>query len=248
MGKQEIRTAMILAAGFGTRMKNIMNNTPKPLLPLGSTNLLHLNLIKMYNAGIKRVVINLHHYADKIKNYLYYNPIPHLEILFSEEKTILGTGGGIANAEKYFENENILVTNADIISNLNYQDFFDRFYSLDPLASIAVLPSKNYLEYGLITYDKNKLTSFKLRNEIPEPEEKTAIFMGYHILTPQARKYLKPIFSSIITSCYYQVLKANQYINVYIHNGLWIDVGTREKYLDILDLIEKGKIHLDSFK
>jgi NDP-sugar pyrophosphorylase family protein len=247
MGNQKIRTAMILAAGFGTRMKNILHNLPKPLLPLGSTNLLHINLIKMHNAGIKRVVINLHHYADKLKNFIHCNPIPSLEILFSEEKTILGTGGGIANAEKYFENENILVANADILSDLNYQDFFNCFYSHNPLASIAVLPSRNYLEYGLVTYHEDKLTGFKLRNEIPDPAEKTAIFMGYHILTPQARKYLKPIFSSIITSCYYPVIKANQFINVYIHNGLWIDVGTREKYLYALDLIEKGKICLDSF-
>ncbi len=246
MSREKIKTAMILAAGFGTRMKNLANHLPKALLQLGNSNLLHLNLLKLRNAGINTVVINLHHFGNMIKKYIIENPIQELTIHFSEEEKILGTGGGIANAEMFFKNEIILVVNSDILSDLFLLEFINHFFQTKPLASMAVLPSRNYKEYSLVTYDDQKLSGFIRKNEVPKIGKKTAIFMGYQILTPQARNYLKPTFSSIMKDFYLPAVKQNQNVSVYIHNGKWFDVGNKEKYLETIRFIETKKINLNN--
>ncbi len=246
MSSEKIKTAMILAAGFGTRMKDLANHLPKALLQLGNSNLLHLNLLKLRNAGINTVVINLHHLGYMIKKHIVENPIQGLTIYFSEEEKILGTGGGIANAEMFFENEIILVINSDILSDLFLSEFINHFFQKKPLASIVVLPSRNYKEYSLVTYDDQKLTGFMRKNEVPKIGQKTAIFMGYQILTPQARNNLKPTFSSIMKDFYYPAVKQNQNVSVYIHNGKWFDVGNKEKYLEVIRFIETNKINLNN--
>jgi len=208
--------------------------------------ILHLNLLKLRNAGINTVVINLHHLGYMIKKYINENPIQELTIYFSEEEKILGTGGGIAHAEMYFKNQNILVLNSDILSDLFFLEFINHFFQTKPLASMAVLPSRNYKEYSLITYDDQKLTGFMRKNEMPKISQKTAIFMGYQILTPQARNYLKPTFSSIMKDFYYPAVKQNQNVSVYIHNGKWFDMGNKENYLETIRFIETKKINLNT--
>jgi MurNAc alpha-1-phosphate uridylyltransferase len=90
------KQAMILAAGFGTRMKDYTKNQPKPLLKIAQYPLLVYTLFLLYQFKVDSVVINLHYQKDKIKDFL--KNFPFFPIYFSEEEKILGTAGGIAYA------------------------------------------------------------------------------------------------------------------------------------------------------
>ena len=115
-----IKKAMILAAGFGTRLRPLTLENPKPLLKFGNQTLLS-NTIKFLEIfGIKEVVINVHYLKEKLNKYITNNNF-NLKIKIVEEKNkILDTGGGVFNAIKYFSNEPFLIINPDTIWSKNY--------------------------------------------------------------------------------------------------------------------------------
>ncbi len=244
----EIRTAMVLAAGFGTRMGELSRELPKCLLPVGHSTLLDLILQKIEKAGFQRVVINLHHQGEKIIQHLNTHYQGELEILYSMEPEILGTGGGIAFAEHFFAGETILTVNSDILSDISLPQFIHHYRQHPALATMAVFPSRNYQDYNLVIFDKAfHHRGFLGKGNPPGEKMQTGIFMGYQILTPQARKYLRPEFSSIITDFYLPALAEEQPLSVYVHRGEWVDLGTGDLYHQVNSRIKKREIALEQF-
>src|SRR5579862_806668 len=110
-GPVMIDSAMILAAGFGTRMKPITDHTPKPLIPLNGRPLIDHALDRLVAAGVKRVVVNTHYKADMIAAHLKGRHDVAIEL--SHEKTLLDTGGGVKKALPHL-GEAFYVLNADV--------------------------------------------------------------------------------------------------------------------------------------
>ena len=107
-------TTMILAAGFGTRMQRLTNNTPKPLLKLNNKSLLSNSIDFFEKLGCDKFVINTHYLHEQFKKYIkLYHSNKNIKLIYEPE--ILGTGGGIKNAINYFENKNFVVANSDIL-------------------------------------------------------------------------------------------------------------------------------------
>jgi NDP-sugar pyrophosphorylase family protein len=101
--------AMILAAGLGTRLRPLTNTIPKPLLPVGGTPLIVWNLLLLRRHGIREVIVNLHHLGHLIRKELGDGSTWGMRISYSEEPTLLGTGGGLKQAEAFFAGEPFLV-------------------------------------------------------------------------------------------------------------------------------------------
>jgi mannose-1-phosphate guanylyltransferase len=244
----KINTAMILAAGFGTRMKEMGKDIPKALLPFDELTPLDITIQKLSKAGIQKIVINLHHLGFLIKKHIAKKKYRDLQILFSEEKNILGTGGGIAFAETYFQEETILVVNSDVLSDFSFKELMENHYLKNPLASMAVWPSQNSQEYALLSFNKNNiLLDILPKSSKLDDHDRTGIFMGYHILNPQARGYLKPVFSSVIEDFYRPALRKKEKISVYPHHGTWIDLGSKEHYFRTLELLNNGELTIQQF-
>jgi len=107
-------TAMIMAAGFGTRMRPVTEKTPKPLVEVLGRPMIDHILAKMQRAGIERVVVNLHYKADKLRRHLEKSLPQGMEIAFSEEPEILDTGGGVVNALPLLGDDPFFVVNGDM--------------------------------------------------------------------------------------------------------------------------------------
>ena len=105
---------MILAAGYGKRMKKLTESKPKPLLKINNKELLRHNIDFFINLGCKKIVINTHYLYDKIQNFIEEN-YSNINIQLTYEPTLLNTGGGIKNALKFLGENNFLVTNVDIL-------------------------------------------------------------------------------------------------------------------------------------
>ncbi|RMF58458.1 MAG: nucleotidyltransferase family protein [Calditrichaeota bacterium] len=239
--------AMILAAGYGTRMKDLTRNLPKPLIPLNGFRLIDIHLLKLKREGFKRVIINIHYLREAMREYLTSHDWG-VEICLSEEEELLGTGGGIAYAEQFFEQQTIMTLNADVLCNISLQDFIRFHNSHLPLATMAIYPSTNTRDYTLVVFDnENQLVGFLPRNATLPKGLKSGIFTGYQILTPEARSYLTPHPQSIITAFYQQALKEDLPIKVFPVQGNWIDVGTRELYESVRDKIRKGELDITDF-
>ena len=118
--------AMIFAAGMGTRLKPLTDSMPKALVRVGGEPLLKRVILRLKAAGFERIVINVHHFADQIIDYLRENDNFHLDIRISDETNgLLETGGGIKFAHSLFtKNEPILIHNVDILSNVDLKKFY----------------------------------------------------------------------------------------------------------------------------
>ena len=115
---------MILAAGLGTRLKPLTDTMPKALVPVCGTPLLDINIRRLQQQGYDRFVVNIHHFAQQIRDYVAlqdYAP----QVLFSDETgQLLETGGGLKKAQQLFrDDEPILIHNVDILDNVDYEHF-----------------------------------------------------------------------------------------------------------------------------
>lgn len=140
--------AMILAAGFGTRLKPLTDKTPKALIPYKGKPLIVHQIDALKKLSINEIIINAHYLKEQVIEFFNNNRFG-VKINISVEEEILGTGGGIINAEKYLKNEShFLVVNADVISDINFNQF-SRKHSMSILAVLAVQKRKTsrYLEF-----------------------------------------------------------------------------------------------------
>src|SRR5208337_2808807 len=110
----QIETAMVLAAGLGTRMRPLTDRVPKPLVTLAGRTLLDRVLDRLAEAGIERAVVNVHHFADLIEEHLKTRVAPKI-IVSGEREGILETGGGVLKALAHFGSRPFIVHNSDSV-------------------------------------------------------------------------------------------------------------------------------------
>src|ERR1041385_376305 len=130
--------AMILAAGLGTRLRPLTNTIPKPLLPIAGTPLIVWNLLLLKRYGFHDVVINLHHLGPMIEHAVGNGSRYGLRIIYSREPVILGTGGGLKQAELYFSGESVLVLNGDTLVELDLGALYECHQQSEAMATLVL--------------------------------------------------------------------------------------------------------------
>ncbi len=221
--------AMILAAGLGTRLKPITDEIPKALVSINGSTLLEIAIRNLIENDFRKIVINVHHFADKIKDYLNKNTFAAEIFISDESDLLLDTGGGIKHAQKYFDNSPILVHNVDIISNLNLKEFYQYHISDDALASL-VISNRESNRYLLFNND-NILCGWQdvKKNEKIIVRDDSNLqqfaFNGIHIINPQLIEFFpkEKVFSVIKA---YLKIASTENIHGFVSNEMkWIDVG-----------------------
>lgn len=184
--------AMIFAAGLGTRLKPITDRMPKALVPVGGQPLLWHVIQKLRAAGFERIVINVHHFADQIIDYIEANQNFGLDIRISDERvTLLDTGGGIKHALPLFDpSMPILIHNVDILSNVDLAALYHA--TLQSQADALLLVSQRQTKRYLLFADDDRLcgwTNIETGEVKGSPSTihyplKQLAFSGIHVLSP----------------------------------------------------------------
>lgn len=131
--------AMIVAAGLGTRLKPLTNTMPKAMVPVAGKPLIEQVIRKLTGAGITELVINIHHFPEQIIRFVRDNDSFGATIHFSDEtELLLETGGGIRKARKWLEDDEFIVHNVDILSNLDVTVLTAQHQRTQPLATLVV--------------------------------------------------------------------------------------------------------------
>jgi NDP-sugar pyrophosphorylase family protein len=136
--------AMILAAGLGTRLRPLTNDRPKALVEIGGHTLLEIALARLRMFGVREVIVNVHHFADMIVEYLHANGNFGMRIEISRELVLLDTGGGLKNASDFFlesaggQDEPFILHNVDIVSTIDIGRMVRFHAAQGALATIAV--------------------------------------------------------------------------------------------------------------
>ena len=223
---------MIFAAGLGTRLKPLTDTMPKALVPVGGQPLLWHVIMKLKAAGYERIVVNVHHFAQQIIDYLQANANFGLDIRISDERQqLLETGGGIKKALPLFDaNAPILIHNVDILSNLDLCAL-----PMDaPLLVVSERKTKRYLQFD----DTMRLVGWKNieTGELKGSEGRSLAFSGIHIFHPSLAPLLSDWPERFPIMDFYPKVCGDYLIRGYEVRDLnLLDVGK----LDSLDQAEK---------
>lgn len=189
--------AMIFAAGLGTRLKPLTDHMPKALVPVAGKPMLEHVIEKLKASGFNEIVINVHHFANQIIDFLKEKDNFGIQIWISDEtEELLDTGGGIKKAAHFFD-EPFLVHNADILSNVNLKALYEFHQASGNDATLLVSPRKT-VRY-LLFNEENRLCGWvnkdtlqtKPEGFIYQPEiQKEYAFGGIHIISPSLFYYM----------------------------------------------------------
>ena len=223
--------AMILAAGYGTRLKPITKNIPKALIEVNGITLLENAIKTIAKFGFDDIVINTHHFAEKIRNFINENTFPAKITISDESEKLLDTGGGLKNASWFFDNnESFLLYNVDIMSDINLGKMIKFHKNSGALVTLAV--RKRQSSRYLLFNENNKLVGWK-NNKTGEEKfvKKTNIsieqmaFSGIHIIKPKIFELMPKENEFSIIELYLN-LASDYWLQSYDHSdSLWIDVG-----------------------
>ena len=217
--------AMIMAAGFGTRLRPLTDNFPKALVPVLNRPVLERNIEYLCSYGIKDIIINAHYHRDRIQKFVSSCKIPGVKLTVSLEEEILGTGGGIANCREFLKNDTFIVINSDILTDINLDTAVNTHKKS---GNIATLVLHDYTRFNQIDITPD--------NKVKAIHKDTApgrlAFTGIHVLEPEIFNYLPGEgFADIITACYNPLIESDKSINAFKPiNHYWYDIGTIESY------------------
>ncbi len=194
--------AMILSAGFGTRLKPYTDDLPKALVPYKNVPMINYQIDRLKKTNVNEIIVNVHHHQDKMIKYFSENDFG-VNIHLIVEKDILGTGGGILNAEKYLKNEEFfIVVNVDVDTNISLSDLIEYHKTKNPFASVAVQKrmTKRYLEFDP---DMNLIGRAN-----PDSDKKNLYaFNGIHIISNRIFQKGFEIKFEDILNIYFDVIK-----------------------------------------
>ena len=229
--------AMIFAAGLGTRLKPFTDNHPKALAVVNGKPLLQRNIEYLKSFGIEEIVINVHHFADQIIEFLEENNYFGIEITISDETDqVLETGGGLMKAKANFE-EDFLVINVDILTDLNLADFIKAHQENKALVTLAV--SDRNSSRKLFFNEKNELKGWrnlKTEEEIKAVDSldncKDLAFSGIHVISPTLFDKITEKGKFSIMKVYMDLMQTESIIGFDHSGGILIDVGRPESVLE----------------
>lgn len=229
---------MIFAAGLGTRLKPITNDRPKALAEIQGTTLLEIIIRRLINNGFNEIIINVHHFADKVLDFLDSKNYFNINLQVSDETgELLDTGGGLKKASWFFDDgKPFLVHNVDTLTDVNLMDFYTYHTQKKALASLLVRhrPGSRFFlfdeDHSLCGWE-NVLTHEKIiTNNQPSQLEQIA-FSCLHVIDPKIFNLIDENGCFSIIDVYLR-LAGNQKILGYIDDkSYWLDVGTPEKLM-----------------
>lgn len=229
---------MIFAAGLGTRLKPLTDQTPKALLPINGKPMLEHVILKLKNAGFDQIAINIHHLGHQIIDFLQANNNFGIEIYVSDESDyLLDTGGGIKHAESFLQgDEPFLIHNADILSNIDLRKLYNHHVENNPLATLLV--SKRKTSRYLLFNKENKLCGWRNREtgEVKsfypyfEPDQYNEYaFSGIHVLSPKIFDWMEEWTGKFSIINFYLSICAKTNIHAYDDENLrLLDIGKPE--------------------
>jgi mannose-1-phosphate guanylyltransferase len=239
-------TAVILAAGLGSRLRPLSYQVPKPLFPVLNQPLLGLIIFQLHTAGFRRIAVNTHHLAAEVKLYVESNSWPNLEIFLSYEPEILGTGGGLRNLAAFIGELPFLVINADILTDLDFAEIYRR-YQPDALATMVLHDCPRF--NNIWTRKDGNIGAFGATPTGPLPVAPPMAYTGVQVVSPRVLSLIPPKKFVSIIDTYRRAIADGDRVAATIQSGFyWHDIGTPQDYLEVhFDLWSQKIPRLNAF-
>jgi NDP-sugar pyrophosphorylase family protein len=225
---------MMLAAGFGTRLRPLTEWLPKPVVPVANRPLIEYNLRLLQASGIEEVAINLHHLGEEIRRVLGDGSGLGIEIVYSPEEDILGTGGGLVKMRPFLQGGTFILMNADILTGVDLSSVLRFHRERRAVATMVVrpYPSGSFDYTPLVMDQEGRLVEFKEVRREPRGGTRPVLFTGVHVLEPEVFDHLPASgFSCVNTQGYSSMLRSGLEVAAFLEPGPWYDLGDPALYL-----------------
>jgi NDP-sugar pyrophosphorylase family protein len=238
--------AMILAAGYGTRLWPLTEDRTKPAIPFLGRPLVGYVAEYLARYGFGEVVVNLHHRPESVREALGDGSRFGVRLFYVEEKEILGTSGALDNARHLFEDETFIVVNGKIVTDINLAEALETHRRTGALATLVLLPNPLRERFSVVHTRDGLVTGF---GGMPEPLEASdnapnglsgtgtdvpLMFTGIQILEPRIFDYIpRGVFSHSTTEVYPQAIAKGEPIVAHVARGMWHELSTIKRYLEI---------------
>jgi mannose-1-phosphate guanylyltransferase len=229
MSGRRFKTAFILGAGLGMRLRPLTEHCPKPLLPLGGRPLITHIMDRLLSVGVERFIVNTHHCPE-----VYLREFPDSQwrgapIIFRHEPVLLDTAGGLKNIEDLLDkDEAILCHNGDVLSEIPLRKLLDFHEQKGSEATMLLRSSGPLLNVSI--NEKNEICD--LRNALKNPGIFSCLFTGIYVLEKSILQHIEPgIIESIIPIFIKRIIdKPGSLMGIVIDDGAWHDIGSIEEY------------------
>ncbi len=238
--------ALVLAGGFGTRLRPLSCSRPKPLFPVANKPIIDYTLQSLARAGVDTVIISVHYMADKIADYL--GPTKYgMDILISRELRPLGKGGGVKNSEDLLEEEAFTVINGDIITDIDLRRLIAFHEKKGGLATIALHWVEDPSRYGSVELDGDERITRFVEKPKPGLAPSNLINAGVYVLEPEVLDYMPTGRRFDTEEEVFPVLAQERKLFGFESHGYWSDVGVPAEYLNanatILGKMSSGTVY-----
>ena len=224
---------VIMAGGLGQRLQPLTASTPKPMLHVGTKPIIEHNIDRLILFGIYDIWVSVRYLAEQIENYFGDGQKKGVNIKYVHENEPLGTIGGISIIRD-IQHDYILVTNSDILTNIDYEQFFLYFLKHDADLAIVSIPFQVKIPYAVLETEENNVTNFE--------EKPTYTYQcngGIYLMKKSVLNYLQfnTFFNS--TDLIELLIKNDRKVISYPFSGYWMDIGNHNDF-------EKAQVDIKS--
>ncbi|MFC1510825.1 sugar phosphate nucleotidyltransferase [Candidatus Margulisiibacteriota bacterium] len=239
--------ALIMAAGYGTRMEPLTLAVPKPMVPIVNLPTMHHNIELLKRYGFREITANIHYYPEQIQNYFGDGFELGVDLSYSYEEELLGTAGGVRRmaVEIAEVKETFLVLSSDALTDINLKRIVAYHKKKKALMTIALAKVEDVSQFGVVIQDSDgKITGFQ---EKPDPSEAKSNLAntGVYVIEPEILKMIPEGFFDFGKQLFPRLVEEGAALFGYPMVEYWSDVGGLDKYIQSNHDAVKGVVQIN---
>lgn len=217
-------TAVIMAGGFGNRLRPLTQYTPKPMLKIGDIPILEINIKRLIQFGIRDIILCVNYLKEQIIDHFGDGEKWNCKITYIEENQPLGTIGALSLIEK-IKHQQVLLFNADLLSNIDFEDMYCKFLQHHSQLSIASIPHKITLPYAVLEGQNHQITSIS-----EKPTYTYFANAGFYLFDSELVNRIPKNEFYNATDFVEDLLQNNFTVSSFPIHGYWSDIGSIDDY------------------
>ncbi|MGQ7274405.1 nucleotidyltransferase family protein [Marinobacter sp. V034] len=215
----------LMAGGFGTRLRPLTNECPKPLLKVGDKPILELILESLANAGFSRFFISTHYLPEMIHEHFGDGSQWGVSIEYVHEDEPLGTGGALGLLPKSSIDLPLIMMNGDLLTTVNYRGLLDFHVDQGSVATMCVREYEHQIPYGVVQTDGTYICSME-----EKPVQKCFINAGIYVVSPELVHAVEKGRRVDMPTLLEQQMATNQKISMFPVHEYWLDIGKMDDF------------------
>ena len=226
--------AIILSAGYGTRLWPLTEDRTKPAIPILGKPLVGYVAEYIAGYGFDDIVVNLHHRPESVRAALGDGSRFGVKLHYVEEPVILGTSGALDNTREFFQDDTFLAINGKIITDVDLNAALETHRRTKALATLVLLENTRRERFSMVNVDGERITGFGGMPDASSSGPAPLMFTGIQLLEPRIFDYIpRGVFSHSTTDVYPQAIANGEIIAAHVAHGTWRELSTLKRYLDI---------------